>query len=190
MDKKQMREAIKSLKGTLPRQVTVHFIDNGCDKSLTANVVDIEVGKGYGGTYTMVMEAGERFSTIVNDEVRSLEIDGVVFDRPSEKKIYATKQEMDETHARSLMDTFSGLAADDIVRLSSTEDRYNTTFRVIGTTQVFAPFKQTKLHLQTMTGDRNFYLLSRRDSVVIRSCVKGEETPTVEEEVETSEVEA
>lgn len=170
MDKKQMREAIKGIKGSLPRMVTVNYIDNAIDKTLTANAVDIEVGKGYGGTYTMVMEGGERFSTIVNDEVRSLEIDGVIFDRPSEKKIYATKQEMDETHARNLMETFSNLSAGTVVKLSSLEDRYNTTFRVVGATQVHAPFKQTKLQLQNMAGDKNFYLLSRRDSVIIRSC--------------------
>jgi hypothetical protein len=170
MDKKQMREAIKGIKGSLPRMVTVNYIDNAIDKTLTANAVDIEVGKGYGGTYTMVMEGGERFSTIVNDEVRSLEIDGVIFDRPSEKKIYATKQEMDETHARNLMETFSSLSAGTVVKLSSLEDRYNTTFRVVGVAQVHAPFKQTKLQLQNMAGDKNFYLLSRRDSVIIRSC--------------------
>lgn len=174
MDKSQMRDALKSIKNSLPKEITV-VVKNEKDSShrtISSVVKEITVGKGYKGSYTAKLETGDVISSLTSDEVVSMTIDGVLYNKEQEKKIYNQKPVINEEIAKKLYTIFSSLKKDDIVDINSTENRFNQRFKVISVEPVHAPFKQYKISVQKPDGNGPIAtFLSRRDSGILQNCV-------------------
>lgn len=193
MDKSQMREALKAIKDSLPKDITVTIKSekDSSPRTITSIIKEITVGKGYKGSYTAKLETGDVISSMASEQVISMTINGVTYDKEQEKKVYNQKPAIDENAAKTLFTQFSALSKDDIIKITSTENRFNQTFKVLNTEIVHAPFKQCKITVQKADGNGPVaHFLSRRDSGIISKCEvqNMEEEEIVEEEVETSTI--
>ncbi|HNC55247.1 MAG TPA: hypothetical protein PLP33_07375 [Leptospiraceae bacterium] len=193
MDKSQMREALKAIKDSLPKDITVIIKSekDSSPKTITSVIKEITVGKGYKGSYTAKLETGDIITSMASEQVISMTIDGTTFDKEQEKKVYNQKPAVDENAAKTLFTQFSALSKDDIIKITSTENRFNQTFKVLNTEIVHAPFKQCKITVQKSDGNGPVaHFLSRRDSGIISKCEvqNMEEEEIFEEEVETSTI--
>lgn len=190
MDKSQMREALKAAKDSLPKNITV-IIKNEKDSSprtVVSIIKEITVGKGYKGSYTAKLESGDIISSMASDSVISMTIDGNVFDKEQEKKVYNQKPLIDENVAKNLLTVFSSLKKDDIIKITSTENRFNQEFKVLNTELVHAPFKQCKISVQKPDGNGPIAtFLSRRDSGIIQNCVVVPPVIQITEEINEQE---
>lgn len=185
MDKSQMREALKAIKGSLPKEITVTIKTekDSSPQTITTVVKEITVGKGYKGSYTAKLESGDVISSMASDQVLSMVIDGTTFNKEQEKKIYNQKPTIDENMAKTLFTQFSSLSKNDIVKIDSTENRYNQLFKVLNVEIVHAPFKQCKLTVQKPDGNGPIaHFLSRRDSGIVTNCVV--QSPEIEDSTE------
>jgi len=174
MDKSQMRDALKGIKNSLPKEITVVVKNekDGSYRTISSVVKEITVGKGYKGSYTAKLETGDIISSLTSDEVVSMTIDGVLYNKEQEKKVYNQKPAINEETAKNLYTIFASLKKDDIVDINSTENRFNQRFKVISVEPVHAPFKQYKISVQKPDGNGPIAtFLSRRDSGILRNCV-------------------
>jgi hypothetical protein len=172
MDKTQMRTALKAIREDLPKEatVTVKTETDVSPKTFTSKITKIDVAKGYGGTYFANFENGEVITTMLNEQVLSMTIDGVVYDKQHEKKIYNNKPKVDKANAEKLHNQFKTLKVGDRIKLTSTEARLNKIFNVMEVIPVPA-WEQTKLLLQSETDTaKTTYVMSRKDSAIINSC--------------------
>lgn len=189
MDKSQMREALKAIKDSLPKNITV-TIKNEKDstpQTITSVIKEITVGKGYKGSYTAKLETGDVISSMASENVISMIIDGNVFDKEQEKKVYNQKPIIDETVAKNLYTVFSSLKKDDLIDVASTENRFNQRFKVLTVEPVHAPFKQYKISVQKPDGNGPIAtFLSRRDSGILQACTLAVSIPR-QTAIETTE---
>jgi hypothetical protein len=178
---------------SLPKDITVTIKSekDSSPRTITSVIKEITVGKGYKGSYTAKLETGDVISSMASEQVISMTINGVTYDKEQEKKVYNQKPAIDENAAKTLFTQFSALSKDDIIKITSTENRFNQTFKVLNTEIVHAPFKQCKITVQKADGNGPVaHFLSRRDSGIISKCEvqNMEEEEIVEEEVETSTI--
>lgn len=190
MDKSQMREALKAIKDSLPKDITVTIKSekDSSPRTITSIIKEITVGKGYKGSYTAKLETGDVISSMASEQVISMTINGVTYDKEQEKKVYNQKPAIDENAAKTLFTQFSALSKDDIIKITSTENRFNQTFKVLNAEIVHAPFKQCKITVQKADGNGPVaHFLSRRDSGIISKCeVQNMEEEEIVEEVAES----
>lgn len=170
MDKTELKQVLKNIKGSLPKEMTVVVKDEADkdERTFTSNLKEIVVGKGYGGTYTATFENGEKITSRDSDRIISLSVDNVVYNKQQEKKI-ANKVNIDETHAKNIMEAFASFKVGDKISIKSTETKFNNMFYVTYSDPVHAPVKQHKLGIKKIDNSGSTYLLSRRDSTVIES---------------------
>jgi|GEM_PF-2644601 len=170
MDKTQLKDLLKSIKGSLPKELTVTVQDekDQNQRTFTSNVNQIVVGKGYGGTYTATFENNEIITSRDSDRIISISMNGTVYNKQQEKK-QISKVTVDEAHAKSLLETFSTFKIGDKISIESTEAKFNNKFIVTNSDAVHAPIKQHRLGIKKIDNSGSTYLLSRRDSNVIKS---------------------
>lgn len=173
MDKTQLRDALKSIKNSLPKTATVIVRDEKDQdaRTFTSSIKTITVGKGYGGTYLASFENGEVVSSRDSDRVISIEIDGTTYNKVAEKKV-VVKQQVDEVHVKELFNSFSSFKMGDTVQIESTEEKFNNKFLITFSDTVHAPIKQQKIGISKLDNSGTAYLLSRRDSNIISSAKK------------------
>lgn len=179
MDKKQLREVLKTARDSLPKDVEVVFANNKTPVATT--ITEIEVGKGYGGTYFATLANGEIISTKSSEDVVSISMDGVLYNNEEEKKTYSSKINIDLTNAEKIFQQMKLLKKNDYVEVVSSEKRYNKTFLVTSVKELHAPILQMKLECETLVDKKNVSFMSRRDSAILKALTKvTAPSPTVE----------